>query len=118
MPTKDDLPDGVELNCHLLTLVGWYLAEGYVSSSKKRGIHRVTFCLGHSDEEMAFAKEIQTAAAALDVKASIRQLKIGIRVCIDCVKSSQIVLSVSAISHTTSVYRCGFDSCPGWLIPG
>src|SRR5207302_8658454 len=29
MPTKDDLPDGVELNDHLFTLVGWYLAEGY-----------------------------------------------------------------------------------------
>lgn len=87
MPDAADMPlgDPGKLNEHLMTLVGWYLAEGYTCKSKKRGVHRTTFCLGHSEAEMGYARQIQSAAAALGARAAIYRPSIGIRVCIEAV---------------------------------
>jgi hypothetical protein len=67
-------------------LVGWYLAEGYISTTLQRGAHRVTFCLGFSSREMGYAEEIQALAAAEGLHAKVYRLKIGIRVTIDNVR--------------------------------
>lgn len=69
-----------------MALIGWYLAEGYVSRALSRGYHRVTFCLGHTDREMAYAREIIAAAKAHGLKAKAWHVQIGIRVSIENVK--------------------------------
>lgn len=76
------VPDAawLSLTPELMTLVGWYLAEGYLSHSVKRGWYQTTFCLGHSEEEMGFANQIVAAASACGMYAGIQHPSIGIRV--------------------------------------
>jgi hypothetical protein len=83
LPEADRLPDGIPLTPDLMRIVGWYLAEGYLSRSEKRGIYRVTFCLGHSQQEQVYAWEINGAALAIGVKTNSCHASIGIRVSID-----------------------------------
>lgn len=74
------------LNASTMTLVGWYLAEGYVTRSARRGYHQTTFCLGHCSREREYALEIEQAAAALGLKASSAHPSIGIRTIIHNVR--------------------------------
>lgn len=74
------------ITTELMTLIGWYIAEGYLSRTVKRGHYQVTFCLGHSARELAFAKEIVKCAAAIGIRAVIYHPKIGIRVSVYHVK--------------------------------
>lgn len=87
-PNDGRIPGAPWLPCdsNTLALIGWYLAEGYVNHAPDRGYFRVTFCLGHTDREMEYAREIVAAAAALGLRAQIWHPKIGIRVVIHNVK--------------------------------
>lgn len=81
--------DWLPINNHSMTLLGWYVAEGYISTTSLRGHHRITFCLGHTEEELEFAEQIKESAAALGMKASIYHPKIGIRVCMENVRMAR-----------------------------
>jgi len=80
-----DLP----LTEDLMTLIGWYLAEGYISHTEKRGWHRTTFCLGHNDKEQSHSDKIVSAAHNLGINARSYHPKIGIRVAVDNVAFSR-----------------------------
>lgn len=82
----EETPEGYRpfvLSEDLMRIVGWYLAEGHVQHSSKRGYHRTTFSLGHSDLEMQYAREIQWAGLGIGIKVKVRRLKTGIRATVD-----------------------------------
>jgi hypothetical protein len=84
IPKGNVLPELETMICNseTMTVIGWYLAEGYVTKSDSRGYHKITFCLGFSEKEMEFAKQIVSASSSIGLRAIIYKPKIGIRVVI------------------------------------
>ena len=84
----------------LMALIGWYLSEGYVSFSEKRGFYQTTFCLGKSEKELSYAKEIVVLAEKIGLKARIYHLSIGYRVVICKVKFSRwLIKNFGKLAH-------------------
>lgn len=102
-PADGTMPGAGWLPCDEATmaLIGWYLAEGYVSHAPSRGYHRVTFCLGHTDREMEYAREIIAAAQRSGLKAKAWHVKIGIRVMIDNVKFARWLIGAFGTGAST-----------------
>jgi len=85
--------DGFSPTSAFMALLGWYLAEGYVTQSPGRGYHRTTFCLGFSQREARFGEQIVALAAQCGLKASAHKPKIGIRVVIESVRFARWLIS-------------------------
>ena len=103
MPNGNTLPGADWLPCNkdMLALIGWYLAEGYVTQAPGRGYYRVTFCLGHTDSEMEYAREIQALSSAVGLKADVWHVKIGIRVSIYNVKFARWLVATFGTGAST-----------------
>jgi hypothetical protein len=91
------------VNESLMKLLGWYIAEGYLSQTPSRGYHRTTFCLGHSNRELQYGEEIVESASALGLHAKLYHPKIGIRITIDNVVLARWLMSQFG---TGSVAKC------------
>jgi hypothetical protein len=109
-----ELPITVEL----MTLIGWYIAEGYVTKSVGRGYHRVTFCLGHSEIERRYAEDIVRAANVLGLCAKVYYLKIGFRIVIENVKLARWIINEFGTGSSTKVLPLWLRLLPcGYLKP-
>lgn len=111
---------GIELpmTAELMTLLGWYIAEGYVTKSVGRGYHRVTFCLGHSETERGYAEDIVRAATVLGLLAKAYHPKIGIRVVIENVKLARWIVREFGTGSSAKVLPLWLRLLPyGYLRP-
>lgn len=80
---EDDAELVLELNTELLTLIGYYLAEGHLTKSEKYNEYRrIVFSFGKSEKEYGLALEAFNSAQKLGFNPSVKLSKCGYRVTI------------------------------------
>lgn len=80
---EDEAELVLELNTELLTLIGYYLAEGHLTKSEKYNEYRRTiFSFGKSEKEYNLALEVFNSAQKLGFRPSVKLTKYGYRVMI------------------------------------
>ena len=78
--------DGETIDVNMMTLIGYYLSEGYLSKNNRRGYYSVTFTFGKSEQEHQYALKAQESYKNLGYRASVYHYPAGWRVVMSRVK--------------------------------
>lgn len=78
------------VNYDLMKVIGYYLAEGSIRVSSKRGTHAVVFSFGKSEKEERYAMELIDALNKLGIKSLLGNYS-GWRVSVDSVKFARFI---------------------------